>query len=202
MLILSVAAWGDIQDAPVDSVVRLSVPGGGSGTGFLMGDGRMVTAKHVAINCDMAMVAQFSDGTVEIITAPQISMSDDYDIAVIDDVKKKGKLLTIYDGDMYIGYPIYTLSMPYSYDIRFGSVGVVGSERCTLITPQWTWTNVRMTDLHAVGGMSGGPVFNNADEVVGIVVANAEVIVLIVDNKTIQEFLDETTEKSEAKSLP
>jgi V8-like Glu-specific endopeptidase len=59
------------------------------------------------------------------------------------------------------------------------------------VTQGWTWTDVLMTDIHAVSGMSGGPVFNNDDEVVGIVVATAGTIVLIVDNKTIQEFLNE-----------
>jgi len=178
----------DITTAPVDNVVRLTVPPGGSGTGFLLGDGRMITAKHVAERCDMAMVAQYSDGTIEIITASQITMSDTHDIAVIE-VKRRGKLLTIFKGDLFIGYPIYTLSMPFHYDIRYGSVGVIGSERAT-IPGQTTWRDVRMTDLHAVGGMSGGPVFNSDDEVVGIVVANAEVIVLIQDNKTILEFLN------------
>lgn len=189
---LTARSWADITTAPVDNVVRLTVPLGGTGTGFLLGDGRMITAKHVTQHCDMAMVAQYSDGTTEIITAPQIRMSDKYDIAVIN-VNRLGKKLTVFNGDLRIGYPIYTLSMPYSYQIRFGSTGVIGSDRCDL-EGQFMWYDVRMTDLHSVGGMSGGPVFNDDDEVVGIVVGGAEAIIIIVDNKTILEFLDETKE--------
>jgi S1-C subfamily serine protease len=189
---LTVVASGDITTAPIDNVVRLTVPLAGSGTGFLLGDGRMITAKHVAEAVEMAMVANYSDGTTEFITKSQITLSDKYDIAVIEGVRK-GKQLTIFDGDLSIGYPIYTLSMPFSYQIRYGSTGVVGSDRCTL-QGQMLWTDVRMTDIHSVGGMSGGPIFNSDDQVVGIVVANAEVIVLMVDNKTILEFLNETEE--------
>lgn len=180
-------AQADITTAPVDNVVRLTMPGGGTGTGFLLGDGRIVTAKHVAIHCETAMVAQYSDGTTHIIAAEHITMSEEHDIAVIENCRK-GKLLTIFDGDLSIGYPIYTVSMPFSYDIRYGSTGIISSERCTL-EGQYLWTDVRMTDLHAVGGMSGGPVFNDDDQVVGIIVANAQVISIIVDNKTLIEFL-------------
>jgi hypothetical protein len=180
----------DITTAPVDNVVRLTVPLACSGTGFLLGDGRMITAKHVAEAVELAMVARYSDGTTEFITKLQITLSDKYDIAVIEGVRK-GKQLTIFDGDLFIGYPIYTLSMPYSVDVRFGSTGVVGSERCT-IQGVLRWVDIRMTDLHSVGGMSGGPIFNDDDQIVGIVVAGDGTIVLMVDNKTILEFLNES----------
>ena len=199
-LMMTVVCLGDITTAPVDNVVRLKI-GSASGTGFLLGDGRMITAKHVVEKCEMAMVAIYSDGTLEIITAAQITMSDDYDIAIVD-VKRKGQQLTIFDGDLNIGFPIYTISMPFSSSVRFGSVGVIGSERC-LLEGQYTWKDVRMADIHCVGGMSGGPVFNNDDQVVGIVVASAMSISVIVDNKTILEFLDGEQNKSkEAKTMP
>jgi len=192
LLFIGVVSYADITTAPVDNVVRLAI-GSSSGTGFLLGDGRMITAKHVVQQCEMVMMAKYSDGTLEIIKKEQIRMSDNYDIAVIE-VKRKGKQLTIFDDDLYVGFPIYTISMPFSEDVRFGSVGVIGSKRTTL-EGRYTWRGVRMADIHVVGGMSGGPVFNNDDQVVGIIVASSQTIAVIVDNKTILEFLDETKTK-------
>ncbi len=192
VMIIGGLAFADIKTAPIDNAVRLTVPLVGSGTGFLLGDGRMITARHVADKVTMAMVATYSDGTTEFISLSQITLSDKYDIAVIDGVRK-GKQLTIFNGDLYIGCPVYTVAMPYSIQVRFGSTGVVGSERCT-IQGKLLWVDIRMTDLHSVGGMSGGPVFNNDDKIVGVIVAGDGKIVLMVDNKTILEFLNETKE--------
>jgi hypothetical protein len=155
----------------------------------------MITAKHVAERVELAMVVKYSDGTTEFITKSQITLSDKYDIALIEGVRK-GKQLTIFDGDLFIGYPVYTLSMPYTIQVRFGSTGVIGSERCT-VQGALLWVDIRMTDLHSVGGMSGGPIFNNDDQIVGVVVAGDGTIILMVDNQTIMEFLNETKETKE-----
>jgi S1-C subfamily serine protease len=196
-----VVVQADVTNAPMDNVVRLTVPGRGSGTGFLLGDGRMITAKHVAIHCDSIMLAMYNDGTTHIIAAEHITLSDTHDIAVIK-FCRKGKLLTIYDGDLTIGYPIYVAAMPFSYKWRFASVGIIGSEPLT-IDGQYFWSDVRATDLTSTPGMSGGPVFNEDDEVVGIIVASAGTIVLIEDNKTILEFLNGEQNKSkEVKAMP
>jgi S1-C subfamily serine protease len=198
---MAAVANADVTDAPMDNVVRLIVPGGGAGTGFLLGDGRMITAKHVAIHCDTIMLATYNDGTTHIIAAEHITLSDTHDIAVIK-FCRKGKLLTIYDGDLHIGYPIYVASMPFSYDWRFSSVGIIGSNPLT-IDGQYKWIGVRATDLTSVPGMSGGPVFNDDDEVVGIIVASAGMIVLIEDNKTILEFLNgEQNKTKEVQTVP
>lgn len=178
-----VVAQADVTTAPVDNVARIK-SSAGSGTGWMTGDGRMVTAKHV-VNYNNDLTLFYNDGTTELVDANDIRVSTMYDLAVFPVIKEAPRKLTIYGGDVAVGTPIYVTSMPFSYTFNYRSTGIIGTKMVHIIP----WLCVRLTDLHGVPGMSGGPVLNDDDEVVGVLVATAGTLVMIVDNTALIGFL-------------
>ena len=186
IILMAGIAQADITTAPVDNIARINI-GSGSGTGFILGDGIMVTAKHVTEKSTSLypVIVNYSDGTTEIVDCNAITTSKIYDISYFPISKETDRKLVVSQEELTMGTPVYVLSMPFSYDFVYGSVGVVGTDVINILP----WLCIRVTDIHAVPGMSGGPILNNDDEVVGIVSATSGTLVMILDVDILRRFL-------------
>jgi S1-C subfamily serine protease len=181
----------DVRTAPVDSLVRISIGhplAKSGGSGFLIGDYTIITAKHVVDSNDVMYFVQYSDGQIEMVDNRSIVLSNKDDIAMFQ-VSRMGTELKIQDTLAEIGDDIYVMGHPWFYRKAFFSTGIVGSERMAMMFRGGDYRRVVMMDVSVVSGMSGCPVFNMDDEVVGVAVGGASLITVMVDSVLLNGFL-------------
>ncbi len=183
---------GDVKSAPVDNLVRISVNhplGDSGGSGFLIGDRTVITAKHVVDVNDVPYFVQYSDGHIEMINNETIVRSNRDDLAMFQVQRTFGVELKIQKELAEIGDEIYIIGHPYVYRTPYFSTGIVGSDRVKMRFIGGYYNEVVMMDAHIVPGCSGGPVFNMDDEVVGVAVGASRLITAMVDSVLLTRFL-------------
>jgi S1-C subfamily serine protease len=146
----------------------VSSPGSGSGV-LISSDGHVLTAAHVVQAADKIEV-EFVDG--QLVPAKVISSVPSADLAMLklDWVPHNAKPAKLGDSDkMQVGDDIFIIGAPYGISHSL-SAGHVSARRA----PKSSVTGaipleMLQTDAAINKGNSGGPVFNLAGEVVGIV---------------------------------
>lgn len=153
----------------MQSVVALYVDGydGCVGTGFYIGDGKIVTAGHITADCDIAYV-EFEDGTTcEVLRE---YMHSDYDCGFIF-VEPVDKPALRFDADGVVrGEITYMVGNP-SGNTFIATTGIVSG---WVEVEGWFGDIVMiLTDAAAHRGNSGSPLIDEDGEVIGLYVGTS-----------------------------
>lgn len=146
----------------------VSSPGSGSGV-LISSDGKVLTAAHVVQAADKIEV-EFSDG--QVVPAKVISSVPSADVAMLklDWVPYNAKPARLGDSDkMQVGDDVFIMGAPYGMGHSL-SAGHISARRAPKTSVAGTIAlEMLQTDAAINKGNSGGPMFNLAGEVVGIV---------------------------------
>ena len=173
----------EVYASNVNSVVSINVTGtngtnffgqpvqtASSGSGFVLTkDGYIVTNYHVVENAETVKVTMYSGDTYD---AKYVGGDEDYDIAVIK-VEAAGDLQPVVLGDstaLNVGDHVLAVGNPLG-ELTFSMSGGMVSSVNRTINVSGTPFNMIQTDASINHGNSGGPLFNQYGEVVGIVSA-------------------------------
>lgn len=147
------------------------VADGGHGSGVLIGPDTILTARHVAVavaDKDHAVRVKLADGTevfghVVSVGAPETENRDDDEATIKLDKPVPGPYAHIACKPLAVGDRLHSLGYPGPLGISV-TEGSVASDvpYKSVLTP---------TDLTIFPGMSGGPVFNDEGELVGLNIA-------------------------------
>lgn len=147
---------------------EMSVPAMGSGV-LISADGKILTAAHVVQTAD-AVVVEFSGG--ELVKASILASDPAADVALLQLERVPAQTLPAKLGDSdqaEVGDEIFVVGAPFGIS-RTLTVGHVSARR----RPNTTFGSMEATELFQTdaainAGNSGGPMFNLAGEVIGVV---------------------------------
>lgn len=136
--------------------------GNGHGSGFHIGDGTFVTAEHV-VHGQLEVELKSIDG--RIYKGIVFHTIPEKDLAFIKTVEVPISKTEVSCNSLKVGEEIWAFGNPLGNEFikTFGHVG--GLDRSNK-----TWENIFLADITAAQGMSGGPVFNKFNQVIGVVV--------------------------------
>jgi S1-C subfamily serine protease len=137
----------------------------GHGSGVHIGNGYIVTATHVVGDAKKASVKTEDGRTLE---AEVIWSNKDYDIALLRVDGLNISARPLHCGNPEVGTIIQTTGNPVNLEF-IRTWGHVAST----IAPRGTWKSTYIADVTVAGGVSGGPVYDMQQRVVGIVVGAA-----------------------------
>lgn len=142
----------------------------GLGSGVLISqDGNILTAAHVVHAADKIMV-EFLDG--QQIQAMVVTSAQWADIALLKLVRPPRNIepLTLANSDtVQVGEKVFVIGAPYGLSHSL-SVGYISARvNDTVLAHNMTEVELLQTDAAINSGNSGGPLFNMAGEVIGIV---------------------------------
>lgn len=152
---------------PAPQSVFVSSPGFGSGV-LISADGKVLTAAHVVQAADKVEV-EFIDGQVA--PAKVIASVPTADVAILklDWIPYNAKPAKVGDSDsLQVGDDVFIIGAPYGISHSL-SVGHVSARRKPKGSMGAIALELIQTDAAINKGSSGGPMFNMAGEVVGIV---------------------------------
>ena len=184
-------AKADPTTAPLNNIVRIHLDSvnKGCGTGFILENGRILTAKHVIQGANKRLIIRYSDGTTEKVKVGKCRVSKKYDLAEIPVKKDKiGTKLEI-SNIHFIGKKVYTSGYPDNWGILWVSIGIISSE-VTSLPPPWM-KKIFLSDIDAISGSSGSPVFSYTDKLIGIVSSKYLCVTAVVSAEAIKEFINE-----------
>ena len=144
------------------------VSSSGLGSGVLIADGRILTAAHVVQAADKIEV-EFVDG--QIVPAKVIASLPRADVAMLklDWVPNNAVPARLGNSDkMQVGDEVFIIGAPYGIGHSL-SVGHLSARRAANVSFGSIKLELLQTDAAINKGNSGGPMFNMAGEVVGIV---------------------------------
>lgn len=133
------------------------------GTGFLMGDGKALTAAHV-VKDGVSFEAVFEDGSVQKITVQDADSNTDVALLSVKDAKKRSVLALSAEKQVArygqrsfaIGYPLK--------DGKIITEGIVNAP-----TAEVNDVSRLLTSAQVSAGMSGGPLLNEDGRVIGLI---------------------------------
>jgi serine protease Do len=140
-----------------------------AGSGFVLTrDGYIVTNYHVVKNAETVKVTMYNGDELE---AKYVGGDEDYDIAVIKVEATNLQPVTLGDSDtLNVGDHVLAIGNPLG-ELTFSMSGGMVSSVNRAINVDGTPFNMIQTDASINSGNSGGPLFNQYGEVVGIVSA-------------------------------
>jgi serine protease Do len=148
----------------ISTVMLSDIDGTGHGSGVHIGGGLVLTAAHVVTGAD---TMELSDSLKRKQKATVLWASKAYDVALvrIDDASAIAASPLNCHGALDIGAKVAALGNPLNLTFvrTWGRVGAGVEER-------GPWKRAFVADLTVAPGMSGGPVFNSQDEVIGLTV--------------------------------
>jgi S1-C subfamily serine protease len=145
------------------SVVRVDLASGGHGSGVYIGNGIVLTAAHVTKG-QKVVTLKLDDDTV--LSADVLWINEDYDVAALRPISpNKMASSTLSCRPPVRGDIVVTAGSPGREDDLYIPGTIVGNERKSA-----PWRSVVIAAMPATGGISGGAVFDQSDNVVGITV--------------------------------
>ncbi len=176
---LSELSPADLYEQNVNSTVGITTSGRmtsrygsgytyqASGSGFIItGDGYILTNYHVIEGSDTVTVATYDEETYD---AEVIGYDESNDIAVLKIDAKNLKPVTFGDSDkLRVGDAVYAIGNPLG-ELTFSlTSGIVSALSRNVKTGSGTSMNLIQTDCAINSGNSGGALFNDVGEVIGI----------------------------------
>ncbi len=145
------------------------------GTGFIVEDGYLVSAKHVLRRVDDSMWVNEIDGDLYEIRENQINWSWEHDIGIaVSRVIVAKELLTVRERNNEVGDEVYLTGYPYQNTFQYLSNGEIVSKNITLNYLGGTWRLCFLSTCDSWPGHSGSPIFDkNTHELVSILVGAA-----------------------------
>jgi S1-C subfamily serine protease len=145
------------------SVVKVLV-GDGHGTGTNIGGGYVLTAAHVVKAAKGSVKVRLDSG--EIRDADILWTNEKYDLAAIQITRSEGIAVSVLScDDLATGDAVRGFGNPQVLEFVTTYGHISGSART--VGP---WASVYPTDITIAPGMSGGPLFNERGDVVGVMV--------------------------------
>lgn len=157
-----------------------------SGSGVYIGDGKILTAKHV-IKDSNGLDIYFRDGISVYSDAYKVCENADVGVIYVSDVNQV--TLKLSEFDYYVGSPIYICGCPYgeqlAYTVTIGTVSNTG-----VIIDIFGELPLIIGDVSVWPGNSGSPVADENGQLIGILVgSNGVSLSTIIPIETIREFL-------------
>lgn len=146
---------------------------GWHGSGVNLGNGFILTAGHVAENAE-DLVVKTEGGQVHKAEVLWLNHSFDVSLIYADDMKDEpGAALSC--EKTKVGQAITIIGNPLDTDFAqtWGRISGSGKTGLEDVDKKGLWRELITLDITAAPGVSGGPVYNDAGEVVGILVAGA-----------------------------
>ncbi|HEY5608832.1 MAG TPA: serine protease [Alphaproteobacteria bacterium] len=171
-----------VEPSPTDPVFAVEspdeLPKGASGTAFpINGRGAWMTAQHVTYEC--AQVGLLAAGGRNVLLARVAYAHPAADVAIIT-ANRSAPPVAFSDAPLSEGQAAYSLGYPRgevgaAYLQLLGRSRTKAGGRMPFASPTLTWAEVDRfpRDLDTLGGMSGGPVVDEAGQVVGVLVAGS-----------------------------
>lgn len=178
MLLLAVTACHE-RPRSAGATVKV-ITEGGHGSGVHIGSGLILTAAHVA---ELSQKPKIKTDTGQEMDAEVLWMNAAYDVALLRFKEKAVIAVAKLSCRLpIVGEVILASGNPGPLEFVTTRGHVAGP-----MTTAGAWTEVSVTDITVVSGMSGGPIFDADGYVIGITVAvlNAAPITLIVPGSTI-----------------
>lgn len=182
-------ATADPTTAPLSNIVRIHIDSmkNKCATGFILEKGRILTAAHVVKAAEKQLIIRYSNGVTEKVKVEKCRVSKKYDLAEIPVKRDKvGVKLEISDLH-YTGRRIYTSGYPDSWGILWVTTGIISSDVISLPEPRLK--KVFFSDIDAIAGSSGSPVFSYTDKLVGVVSSKYLCVTVVVSAEALKEFL-------------
>jgi serine protease Do len=143
---------------------------GETGSGVLISaDGKVMTAAHVVHVADQ-ITAEFLGGKV--VNAHVVSSEPDADVSLLqlDVVPEGARVATLADSDKaQIGEQVFIIGAPYGIGHTLSAGHISGRHKPDTVYHEFAKAEFLQTDAAINQGNSGGPMFNMAGEVVGLV---------------------------------
>lgn len=140
------------------------------GSGVLISrDGRVVTASHVVHGMEDITVEFLGQDPVQ---ARVLGFQPDADLALLqlETVPRDAPVASLDDSDrVQIGDPIFVIGAPYGLTHSLGTGIISACWKPDTVTREFPLAEFFQTDATINTGNSGGPVFNQAGQVIGIV---------------------------------
>lgn len=160
-----------------------------SGSGFILTNHTVVTARHV-VKGATAITFTTEDGIVHDVLFARVS--PDEDVAVLFTMDALNSEVTLAGLDsLRRGDMIFTIGAPYGNKFAWTVVqGVVGKLNAKV--PFFSLNGLIVSGINACPGNSGGPLFNAKGEVVGIVVGmvgRRNYLTIIIPLKSIMKYI-------------
>jgi S1-C subfamily serine protease len=186
-IVLSVSAFAD--RFLTDNIVQIIREDMGRGTGFMIDDGKILTARHVIADCN-AVVVIYTDKKEEYST--KMVLDSKADVGLIRVRRKCEQKPTISYETPDIGTTIYVHGYPYAFEILRLTKGIVASDvirRSDDVHKDRGWEYFFLTDAVFAAGNSGSPVFNDEQIIVGIAVGRYDNVFLCVPAERVADFV-------------
>ncbi|MEN8138143.1 MAG: trypsin-like peptidase domain-containing protein [Bacteroidota bacterium] len=143
---------------------------GGLGTGVLVSKtGEIITAAHVVSNASEIEII-YKDGTTSAASIEKISNTGDVALLIADKVSQNSTIAKFGNSDeVKIGDNIYIIGFPMGLEYSLSSGIISGIHHDKLKIEEGVSMEFFQTDAAINTGNSGGPMFNQKGEVIGII---------------------------------
>lgn len=168
-------------DLDLDVIVDISedvLPA--TGTAFAIGDGLWMTARHVVDGCGQVGLI-LSHASAQGVRATEVDISPQADVAILRAPLSRQPMPLDVTGDeaaaarngFHVGYPQGVPGEVAS--LKLGPTTLVAQGRYATREPVFAWAETSRTKglRGTLGGISGGPAFNDKGDVIGITIAES-----------------------------